>query len=468
VLGAGVTPDADIRLTVSAGGSYRADFRTSSPFELLSPLLEVAEMRLSLAREGGVTRLDVSGTVRLLRLRGAPPARDDGGAGFGAIEGEVFDASGAVVPGAMVAATRRATGAERSAVTNTEGFYRLDGLAAGEYEVRVFSPGSGGGWSARARVAGGQRVRLDLTLRPDSVAPPSGDDSGWLIVAPKTFTVGAGAFEVTLYAGSDIPLPAGLGSAGGDVRLTLRRDAAGVFGLGVRDVRVRILSTPLTLNGNAATDGSLTLEWGAGTRFPVGAFTVIPDGGGRVAFNLLDPSDPRLQIYFPGGRLESTIPGWPRVTYSGLDLASPVIVWAGQAKGWQDVPGGAVQFLLEGPVISVDLSASTPIARLSVTARTKATKADGTPWLQASTGVLADIKSDGTVDLTLPELKDPNKAARDNCIAKAKADYPDDPLTGFQDPRLAKAKTQCWLDYPGVDIDAPSMSITVGLGDIIA
>jgi hypothetical protein len=55
----------------------------------------------------------------------------------GTITGTVADDSGAVVPNASVTITNKATGAARTVITNSEGFYSAPSLPAGEYEVKA-------------------------------------------------------------------------------------------------------------------------------------------------------------------------------------------------------------------------------------------------------------------------------------------------------------------------------------------
>jgi hypothetical protein len=55
----------------------------------------------------------------------------------GTISGFVKDTSGAVVPGAMVAAKNVETGISRSAITDEQGRYQFPNLSVGEYEVQV-------------------------------------------------------------------------------------------------------------------------------------------------------------------------------------------------------------------------------------------------------------------------------------------------------------------------------------------
>jgi hypothetical protein len=59
----------------------------------------------------------------------------------GTILGTVIDQSQAVVPGAEVVITSKATGERRTAATNGEGDYRVDLLSAGSYSVKVSKVG---------------------------------------------------------------------------------------------------------------------------------------------------------------------------------------------------------------------------------------------------------------------------------------------------------------------------------------
>ncbi len=53
------------------------------------------------------------------------------------LSGRVTDPIGAVIIGAKIIATQKATGAKRETVTNSEGLYALTNLSPGEYEVRI-------------------------------------------------------------------------------------------------------------------------------------------------------------------------------------------------------------------------------------------------------------------------------------------------------------------------------------------
>src|SRR5271169_1991739 len=53
----------------------------------------------------------------------------------GSISGVIRDSSGAVVPGVQVAAHNIQTGLQWSATTDTQGFYSLQALPVGTYEI---------------------------------------------------------------------------------------------------------------------------------------------------------------------------------------------------------------------------------------------------------------------------------------------------------------------------------------------
>src|SRR5258708_32188811 len=82
----------------------------------------------------------------------------------GGLVGTVTDASKAVVPGASVEATQKATSATRSTVTDHNGTYRFDLLSAGIYSVRV--PASGFAKVVLEDVVGfvGRKGTVDLSL----------------------------------------------------------------------------------------------------------------------------------------------------------------------------------------------------------------------------------------------------------------------------------------------------------------
>jgi hypothetical protein len=61
--------------------------------------------------------------------------------GSGTLSGTITDASGAMIPEAEVTAKQTSTGLERTTKTNSNGFYSLPALRAGDYQVRVQANG---------------------------------------------------------------------------------------------------------------------------------------------------------------------------------------------------------------------------------------------------------------------------------------------------------------------------------------
>src|SRR5205814_9875693 len=57
------------------------------------------------------------------------------------LEGTVMDKAQAVVVGATVTVTNKATGLVRTTTTNGEGVYRFELLAAGSYDIKVSASG---------------------------------------------------------------------------------------------------------------------------------------------------------------------------------------------------------------------------------------------------------------------------------------------------------------------------------------
>jgi hypothetical protein len=57
------------------------------------------------------------------------------------LTGTITDPHGAVVSGASVTATQKATGVKREAVSNDDGLYVLSNMAPGDYELRIAAKG---------------------------------------------------------------------------------------------------------------------------------------------------------------------------------------------------------------------------------------------------------------------------------------------------------------------------------------
>jgi outer membrane receptor protein involved in Fe transport len=87
----------------------------------------------------------------------------------GTVVGTIFDKSQAVVTGAEVVITSKATGTTRTAITNDAGSYRFDLLSAGVYTVRVTKQGFSS-LVETVELLVGQTATVNATLDPGAVA----------------------------------------------------------------------------------------------------------------------------------------------------------------------------------------------------------------------------------------------------------------------------------------------------------
>ena len=81
----------------------------------------------------------------------------------GSLSGEVKDSTGAVITGAQVTATSQGTGAARTAVSDSAGFYNITSLSPGLYEVKVSEKGFGD-YKQKVSISPGLASTIDATL----------------------------------------------------------------------------------------------------------------------------------------------------------------------------------------------------------------------------------------------------------------------------------------------------------------
>ncbi len=93
------------------------------------------------------------------------------------VEGTVTDQAGAVVANASITATNKGTGAERTATTDSNGYYRVAGLAPGMYTVKIQSSGFA------AQVAEGVTLNVGTTLTLNASLKPAGTSETVVISA---------------------------------------------------------------------------------------------------------------------------------------------------------------------------------------------------------------------------------------------------------------------------------------------
>ncbi len=86
------------------------------------------------------------------------------------LQGVVYDQTKAVIPGATVVVTQKATGASRSTTTDATGNYRFDFLAVGEYSIKVTMKGFAVVTSESVQLLVGRTANIDFTLSPGAEA----------------------------------------------------------------------------------------------------------------------------------------------------------------------------------------------------------------------------------------------------------------------------------------------------------
>ena len=84
----------------------------------------------------------------------------------GALSGTVSDQKGAVIPGATITVTNKATGSTRTTTTNGDGEFKLDLLPAGRYDIKVSAGGFGEVTSENVELLVGQTNTLSFTMTP--------------------------------------------------------------------------------------------------------------------------------------------------------------------------------------------------------------------------------------------------------------------------------------------------------------
>lgn len=115
-----------------------------------------------------VSTLFTVGAVILLVALAAASA--SGQTNFGRISGTVTDSSGAVLPNANVTVRNSATNQERTAVTDSEGFYTVTNLPVGSYTVSVEQTGFKKAVLTGNVLAADTRLTVNVALDPGSVS----------------------------------------------------------------------------------------------------------------------------------------------------------------------------------------------------------------------------------------------------------------------------------------------------------
>jgi hypothetical protein len=121
----------------------------------------------------------------------------------GTISGVVTDTSGAVMAGATVTATSLATGGDRVATANTQGFFVISTLKPGEYKLTVTAQGFANFVAPRVVVEVGQTAKVDAVLALESVTENVEVQAGGVAVDTTQTNVGG---VVNLKQIAELPL----------------------------------------------------------------------------------------------------------------------------------------------------------------------------------------------------------------------------------------------------------------------
>src|SRR5438067_7041836 len=108
----------------------------------------------------------------------------------GSISGVIRDASGAVIPGAMVTVTNPATNFVRAAISNEAGVYNFPVLQPGVYNIKVELPGFRTITQNDVELQIQQSARLDFTLQVGEVSQTVEVSGTAALIATENATVG--------------------------------------------------------------------------------------------------------------------------------------------------------------------------------------------------------------------------------------------------------------------------------------
>lgn len=85
------------------------------------------------------------------------------------VSGTVVDNTGALIKGATVTVTNKATGQPRSATTNEDGQFKIDLLPAGRYDMKISAAGFADATSENIELLIGQTNSVNITMNPAGV-----------------------------------------------------------------------------------------------------------------------------------------------------------------------------------------------------------------------------------------------------------------------------------------------------------
>ena len=132
----------------------------------------------------------------------------------GSITGTVTDPAKAVIQGAVVTATNKATGSEHKTVTTETGNYTISSLPAGVYDLSIEAPGF------KKLVANGIQVQIANTTRMDGGLEVGATSESVAVVGESTLLQTENAEQKTNISGQMFnALPLNFGQTfGGSIR----------------------------------------------------------------------------------------------------------------------------------------------------------------------------------------------------------------------------------------------------------
>jgi hypothetical protein len=158
------------------------------------------------------------------------------------IQGTVADPTGAVVPGANVTVTNKATGVATTATTDSAGLYRVDHLQPGSYTVSVTSPSFKQSVSDNVQVLAETPRGLNVTLQPGEAAQQvtvtAGNEQLQTETANNQATIGVREVLEIPQTGRD--------------PYELLRTVPGVFGTGARQANGNAIALPQQVGPNGS------------------------------------------------------------------------------------------------------------------------------------------------------------------------------------------------------------------------
>src|ERR1051326_5967691 len=132
----------------------------------------------------------------------------------GNLVGTVVDASGAIVPNAMVEVTNTATGIKTTGKTGPDGLYRFNNLPVGTYDVSVTASGFATSGLKNVAVELNKTAAANVTMQVQGVTQEVA-----VVEAPSTIDTTTAQLQTTFDANQIVQLPIIENTSGGNLML---------------------------------------------------------------------------------------------------------------------------------------------------------------------------------------------------------------------------------------------------------